>query len=158
MTATRRRATDPDHRLLSIEARGGQVTVTAHHHMMDSEQRMVRADGLDAGDKIAVTERFPLPAAWTAVTNELAEVLGLMCADGYVARDGSQICFTNNDDRARARVAELWSRCFLHTSREWTGRSGFSEDVGVGKLNLVGGHSVAPWLREQLYTKTAHKQ
>ncbi len=37
------------------------------------------------------------------------------------------------------------------------GRSGFS-DNGVGKLNLNGGRSLAGWLRQQLYTKTGHKQ
>ena len=38
ITATRRRRSDPDHELLSIEARGGVVAVTAHHHMLDAER------------------------------------------------------------------------------------------------------------------------
>ncbi len=41
ITATRRSATDPDHRLLSIEARGGQVVVTAHHRMLDGDRESV---------------------------------------------------------------------------------------------------------------------
>ena len=43
ITATRRRATDPDHRLLSIEARGGVVEVTTHHRMLDDDREVVRA-------------------------------------------------------------------------------------------------------------------
>jgi GDPmannose 4,6-dehydratase len=57
----------------------------------------------------------------------------------------------------RARVAELWSKCFLKGSLDWIGRSGFS-DKGVGKLNLHASQSHALWLREQLYTRTSYKQ
>ena len=55
-------------------------------------------------------------------------------------------------------MAQLWSKTFLGTSREWEGRSGWDADATVGKLNLKGSPSVAPWLREQLYTRTGHKQ
>jgi GDPmannose 4,6-dehydratase len=157
ITATRRRTTDPDHRMLSIEARGGQVTVTAHHSMVGLEQLIVRADELSAQDQIALAEELPEPAGWSSLTEEMAELLGLLCADGWVQRDGDRICFTNNDPELRARVALLWSRCFLKGSREWFGRSGFSDNE-VGKLDLKGARALAPWLREQLYTPTSHKQ
>jgi len=67
------------------------------------------------------------------------------------------MCFTNNDDACRHRVAELWSRLFLKSSGEYAGRSGFSDDAKVMRLRL---HSHAPgvWLREQLYTRTGHKR
>ena len=68
------------------------------------------------------------------------------------------ICFTNNDAELRRRVAELWSRLFVGTSHEWEGRSGFNPDAVVGKLNLTGATGARAWLREQLYTKTGHKQ
>ena len=157
ITATRRRSSDPDHRILSIEARGGQVEVTAHHHMLSEEQLIVRADSVQEGDRLIMAEGLPDRPAWTVLAEELAELLGLLCADGWVQRDGYRICFTNNDDALRARVAELWSQCFLGTSRDWLGRSGFS-DNGVGKLDLTGRSSLAPWLREQLYTRTGHKR
>ncbi len=158
LTATRRRASDPDHRILSVESRGGHVEVTAHHHMLSDEQLIVRADDVDEGDHLAIAESMPERSNWTVVTDETAELLGLLCADGWVECSGAKICFTNNDDALRARVAELWSRCFLGGSHEWIGRSGFS-DNGVGKLNLTGGRGgLAGWLREQLYTRTGHKQ
>ena len=158
ITATRRRPDDPDHRILSVEARGGQVEVTAHHHMLSEDQLIVRADCVLEDDRLAIAEDLPDRSAWTVLTEETAELLGLLCADGWVQRDGRGICFTNNDDALRARVAELWARCFLGTSHEWLGRSGFS-DNGVGKLNLNGGRGgLASWLREQLYTRTGHKQ
>jgi GDPmannose 4,6-dehydratase len=157
LTATRRRASDPDHRILSIEARGGQVEVTAHHHLLTEDHHIVRADDVSDGDQLAIAEEFPARSGWTVMTDEQAELLGLLCADGWVDRHHTGICFTNNDDALRARVAELWARCFLGGSREWVGRSGFS-DKDVGKLSLNGGRSLAAWLREQLYTRTGHKQ
>jgi GDPmannose 4,6-dehydratase len=157
ITATRRRPSDPDHRILSIEARGGQVEVTAHHHMLSEGQLIVRADSVQEGDRLVVAEDLPGRSAWTVLTEESAELFGLLCAHGWVQQDGRGICFTNNDDALRTRVAELWARCFLGTSREWVGRSGFS-DSEVGKLNLTGRASLASWLREQLYTRTGHKQ
>jgi GDPmannose 4,6-dehydratase len=157
ITATRRRATHPDHRMLSIEARGGQVEVTAHHRLLDAERECLRADLVEAGDRLTLAEDFPDTPSWTAVTEELAELLGLLCADGSLARGGSKICFTNNDGELRSRVGRLWSQCFLGASHEWNGRSGFS-DAEVGKLSLTGGAGLTSWLREQLYTRTGHKQ
>ena len=157
ITATRRRLADPDHRILSIEARAGSVEVTAHHHMLSEERAMMAAGDLEEGHHLAIAESLPERSSWTAITDETAELLGLLCADGWVDRTGAKVCFTNNDATLRARVAELWSRAFLGTSHDWIGSSGFS-DSGVGKLNLTGGQGLARWLREQLYTRTGHKQ
>jgi GDPmannose 4,6-dehydratase len=126
--------------------------------MLDSERDEVRADTLEEGDRLALCDEFPHPPIWTVLTEEMAEFLGLMVADGWVGRDGKSICFTNNDPEVRRRVAELWSRLFVGTSHEWEGRSGFVADAPVGKLNLTGAVGARQWLREQLYTKTAHKQ
>jgi GDPmannose 4,6-dehydratase len=158
ITATRRRRSNPDHRLVSIEARAGQVVATAHHTMLDADREPRRADEIEPGDRLALGGRFPVVPAWSVLTEEMAELFGLLCADGWVARDGGQACFTNNDETLRVRVAHLWSRCFLKSSREWVGRSGFSEDAEVGKLNLHLDAGVGSWLRGQLYTATAYKQ
>jgi GDPmannose 4,6-dehydratase len=157
ITATRRRATDPDHRMISIEARAGQVLVTAHHQMLDDDREAVRADAVSEHQRLALADDFPEAPNWSVLTSEMAELLGLLCADGWIDREGRHICFTNNDSGLRARVALLWARCFLKGIHEWVGRSGFSEN-GVGKLTLNGGRGVASWLREQLYTRTGHKQ
>ncbi|HEX5619856.1 MAG TPA: GDP-mannose 4,6-dehydratase [Solirubrobacteraceae bacterium] len=158
ITATRRRPHDQDHRLLAVEARGGVVDVTAHHHMLDEDHVQVRARDVGPGDRLAISDELMETPTWAAVSAEFAELLGLLCADGYVARDGRHVSFTNNNTAIRARVAELWSRCFLKGSSSYTGRSGFVEGGTVEKLCLTGGATVAPWLREQLYTRRAHKQ
>jgi GDPmannose 4,6-dehydratase len=157
ITATRR-STDADHRMLSVEGRGGTVTVTSHHTMLDADGDPVRADSLEDGDRVALCEYLPEPSNWTIVSEEMAELLGLMVADGWVDRDGKKVCFTNNDPQLRRRVAELWSKLFLGGSHEWMGRSGFDDKAEVGKLNLKGSLAGALFLREQLYTPSSHKQ
>jgi GDPmannose 4,6-dehydratase len=126
--------------------------------MLDVDDTEVPARDLSVGDRLKLAEELPQPPYWSALTEELAELLGLLCADGYVARDRRHVSFTNNDPELRRRVAELWSRCFLGSSFECDGVSGFDRQIAVGKLNLNGGASVGAWLREQLYTSSAHKQ
>jgi GDPmannose 4,6-dehydratase len=158
ITATRRRTTDPDHVLRSIEARGGAVDVTAHHHMLDDECGQVIARNVDEGDRLALADAFPTSLEWTSITEEMAELLGLLAADGYVERAGTRLAFANNDAVLRTRVSQLWSRCLLGTSGEYAGRSGWNPEREVVHLNLYGGAGVGSWLREQLYTSTSHKQ
>jgi GDPmannose 4,6-dehydratase len=158
ITATRRRTTDPDHELLSIQARAGVVEVTAHHNMLNPDYEKVPATDVEAGDELALADEMPPPADWSVATLEMAEFLGLMAADGYVHTGGTTVCFTNNDALLRGRVAALWSHLFLGKSREWVGTSGWDEAASVGHINLTGSRSVVPWLREQLYTSTGLKQ
>jgi GDPmannose 4,6-dehydratase len=158
ITATRRRTTDPDHELLSIQARAGVVEVTAHHNMLTPDYEKVAATDVEAGDELALAEEMPPPADWSVATLEMAEFLGLMVADGYVHPGGTNVCFTNNDALLRARAAALWSHLFLGKSREWVGTSGWDEAASVEHVNLTGGRSVATWLREQMYTSTGLKQ
>jgi len=158
ITATRRRTTDPDHELRSIETRAGVVTVTAHHHMLDDEYGQVIARDVDEGDRLALHEHFPQSLEWTSLTPELAELLGLLAADGYVSADGAKVRFTNNDGVLRARASQLWSRCFLGGATSWTGASGWDPDAAVEAMNLHGAPGIGTWLRQQLYTRTNHKR
>jgi len=158
ITATRWRPEDADHRILSIEARGGVVEVTAHHTMLDAEREPLRADAVAVGERLALAEDLPTIAPWTVLTEELAEFLGLMAADGFVSTDGRHVDFANNDWDARLRVGELWSQLFLGRSVPQSIPSGFDPERSVEHLRLSGAPSVVPWLREQLYTATGLKQ
>ena len=158
ITATRRRTRDPDHRGLCVQARGGVVDVTAHHHMLDCEREQVRAGDIEPGDRLALFDEFPCSNEWSAVAPESGELLGLLAADGLVARDGGHIRFVNDDAVLRTRVAQLWSRCFGGTSAERIGRSGFDATRDVHAVNLNSAHGPGGWLRDQLYTTSGHKQ
>jgi GDPmannose 4,6-dehydratase len=158
ITATRRRRTDPDHQLLSIQTRGGVVDATAHHTMLDGERTPVSAREVREGDDLAIANWMPQAPGWAAITPEMAELLGLLAADGHVSRDGHHVRLTNSDFLIRCRAMELWSRVFLGLSRESSGTSGFGADASVEAVDFSGASSIGPWLREQLYTSTAFKQ
>ncbi len=158
ITATRRRTDDPDHRLLSIEARGGVVATTAHHRMLDGDREIVRARDVEPASRLALAERWPESQDWTAVTPEMAEFLGLMTADGCVVALQSNVDFANNDEALRLRVSQLWSKLFMGRASGSTLRSGFNPDRPVEHLRLTGAPAAAYWLREQLYTRTGLKQ
>jgi GDPmannose 4,6-dehydratase len=158
ITATRRRRTDPDHRLLSIQARGGVVDVTAHHTMLDPDQETVRADEIGEGCELALCDWVPEPPRWTAVTEELGELLGLLVADGSIGHGGRHIDFCNNSDALRAHVAKLWSQVFLGRNTHQTGISGWDPSQPVQHLRLHGGQGIGAWLRAQIYTRTGFKQ
>jgi GDPmannose 4,6-dehydratase len=131
ITATRRRRTDPDHQLLSIQTRGGVVDATAHHTMLDGERTPVSAREVREGDDLAIANWMPQAPGWAAITPEMAELLGLLAADGHVSRDGHHVRLTNSDFLIRCRAMELWSRVFLGLSRESSGTSGFGADASV---------------------------
>ena len=157
ITATLRRSDEPDHRLLSIEARAGIVEATAHHRMLDARGEVVRADRVAEGDRLLLGARYPEPPGWSCLTPELAEFLGLMAAEGYVSRE-RRIQFTNNDPSLRDRVATLWRRLLLGAASVWFGSSGFHPERKVGQLRLSGVPSLCEWLRDQLYTRDGFKR
>lgn len=157
VTATKRRKQDQDHTLMAVQGRTGIVNVTAHHSLVDADEKIVKAGKVKAGDRLLMAESLPMAPAWTSLTPEMAEFLGLMTADGYVPVDGNKAQFTNNDEEVHQRVATLWSQLFLGTSRVAEGVSGFS-DNSVGQLYLTGAGSNIEWLREQLYNKHGYKR
>ena len=157
ISAIRRRRTDPDHRMLSIETRGGIANVTAHHRMLDDERQDVRADAVEEGDRLAVGE-LPPEQPWTVLSEEAAELLGLLAANGWVDRAGHGARFVNNDVTLRHRVATLWSKAFLGTTVEASGPSGWNPANTVERIELRASEPLFKWLRDQLYTKTGHKQ
>src|SRR5271166_4469300 len=64
ITATRRRRTDPDHQLLSIQSRAGVAEVTAHHNMLDCDYEKVLAREVEPGDELAIAEEMPERTGW----------------------------------------------------------------------------------------------
>ncbi len=159
ITATRRRRLEPEHRVLSVEARAGVVEVTAHHRMLDEGRSQTRADEVEPGAQLALTDDLPPEPCWTVLTDEMGELLGLLTADGYVSRDGATyVDFANNDVSIRGRVAELWSRCFMGGTTDRVACSGFNSDRTVAHVRLKGAPGAREWLRAQLYTPTGHKQ
>jgi GDPmannose 4,6-dehydratase len=118
----------------------------------------VRAAGeIEVGDRLCMARAIPAGPGWTVVTAEMAELLGLLTADGYVAPNG-RIAFTNNSPGVRHRAAELWERLFMGQATECVGQSGWTGEKSVGKVNLIGDRTIGKWIREQLYTRDGFKR
>ncbi len=159
-TVTKRRHDEPDHSMMLFQARGGTTICTAHHSLIRADETEARAHDLRLGDHLLLADAMPPPPGWTVLTEEMAEFLGLMAADGYVPADTlrARAQFTNNDAQIQKRVAELWSRLFLGSARLAQGRSGFGETT-VTQAYLTGvGATTSRWLREQLYSKAGYKR
>ena len=150
VTATRRRVTDPDHQMLAVQARGGFVKVTAHHHMLDANREILPAHTLQPGGRLMLAEHMPEAQEWTALTSELAEFLGLMVAEGFISEEG-RVQFTNNDPTLRERVTLLWSKLTLGETSTRTYPSGFAQGHDVHQVYLLGNSLFAKWVRGQIY-------
>ena len=104
ITATRRRAKrSRSPAPLRSRLAGGVVEATGHHRMLDADREELRADALEEGDRLALCDEFPEPPLWTIVTDEMAEFLGLMVADGWVDRAGKRDLL--HQQRSRAPTA-----------------------------------------------------
>jgi GDPmannose 4,6-dehydratase len=150
ITATRRRETDPDHRMIFVEGRGGIVNSTSHHTMILSDNHEIPAGKLAVG---ATMKMGGLPDSlpnWTVMTEEMAEFLGLLVAEGCVS---SRVQFTNQDPALLNRVSELWLRLFLGTSTSKEYPSGFENGSDVTQLSLNGCSAIGKWIKEQIYCK-----
>lgn len=159
ITATKRRRDDPNHTLLAIQGQGGTLTCTAHHTVIRADETECRADSLQVGDALLLAASMPPPPAWTAVTPEMGEFLGLMAAAGHIPPgECPMLQFTSHQPNLQQRLSELWSRLFLGETHLATGPAGV-EHQSTGSLSLSGsGPATVQWLRSQLYSAEGYKR
>lgn len=157
ITATRRSVDEKNHALQSTQARAGIVSSTVHHTMIRSDGTECRADDLLAGDHILLSSNMPEASA-APFSEDVAELLGYLAADGYIARNYHSVQFTKNDQALRDRVKFLWRAITGGSHRESQSKSGFG-DTMVWQLYLSGGGTeFNKRLREFLYSKRGYKK
>lgn len=159
ITATKRNKNEHDHEPRWTEARGGVVLTTNHHTMLRCKDNLegyeeCRADCLKTEDNIYL-RNLPENICLTKVTEELAELLGLLASDGCI-KDCS-IQFTNNNEELIKRISFLWTTCFMGYTTTRNGKSGFSSNI-VKQTYLNGCNLIIKWLRDQLYTYRKFKK
>src|SRR5205807_8201385 len=92
-----------------------------------------------------------IPRHYAGLTEQQAELLGMLASDGWISADGRSANLTSASHEIRATAAELWlaagggGHWFHNTS------SGFNPDKAVGQVVLTG---MPSWMREiRLYNK-----
>ncbi len=157
ITATKRKSSNKEHEVRLIQTRGGVVSTTNHHKLLLDSMEEIRSDQIIVGNKLA-HGAYPQSNVKTVITKEMAELLGLLTADGYVSKDGKKIQFTNNDSQIRNRVIELWNSTFLGYCSEHVSYSGFDKNSIVMQMNLNGVKGIGAWLRNELYNSDDYKK
>lgn len=145
-----------DHRLFSLEARAGVADVTAHHNVFLKTMEKIQAKDVTTECEMAIAQELPPPNNWTVMTQEMAEFLGHLAAEGYISHH--EISYTNNDAVLLDRVAELWSKLFLGSTRKTLVPSGFSDNL-TDKIILQDTlPHLKKFLRSQLYNNKGMKR
>jgi GDPmannose 4,6-dehydratase len=156
ITATRRTQKN-DHDMLYVESRAGIVNCTSHHTLIKNDNSELRADAIKTGDCVLLGSLPGDLPEFVSITEELAEFLGLMVAEGSIIDNNPQ--FTNQDEVLLKRVEFLWRTLFIGYSTSAKYPSVFKNGNPVTQLSLNGVGSICVWLRDQIYdTKSKLKK
>lgn len=144
-------ALDIDNRtkMLSV-SRCGAVETTPNHKLIDIDGKKREAK------HCAINETELKPAVWPphfsnkGMTPQFAALLGLLCGDGHVSKEG-KIRLSNNDVKIREWFSGCASYIEPNTSyRDYTEKSGFG---GTSTYRQLTGFSttLGKYIREQIY-------
>lgn len=156
ITATKINKQNKEHKLISIQSRAGNISVTKHHHMLKNNYEIIKADELKVGDNIQLFDNIHTIPRDAIVNKEFAELLGYLVSEGYVSDNTMRI--TNKDMKMLNRAGEIWYKLFLGTSHYSNGRSGFPPYNIIPNICLNGNKNLTRWIKEQIYTKDGLKK
>jgi len=131
-----------------INSRSGAYMATSSHVAFMEGGREKETKDIIVGDRMETVRLPESSPTGNAMTEEEAELLGMMVGDGCIttAKRGIGVHgkFTNSCPDMRSRFDRLWSSVTGGTTKYHPSRSGFNPQNVVGQLQLVGGSS---WLR-----------
>ncbi len=137
-----------------VHGRGGIVEATPEHvaFVADGEKPV---EEIAAGDRLVLAQQ-PRSTLSTTMTEDEAWLLGILAAEGHVARDGSG-CVTCHDDAVLAEAATCWWRVAAGSVSKDSVRSAFGSGR-TARLNLNGNRPYLRMLRHELYCRDGHKR
>jgi GDPmannose 4,6-dehydratase len=138
-----------------VNARSGVYAATSSHVCIMDDLSERRTSDIKCGDHISLV-KYPVNTNTHACYDEyLAELLGMLVADGNITLNGS-IRLTNKNKKIRDRADVLWlslTGCNTSTSN---GYSGFNKDVPIPRINFLGNKDIIR--REDIYTDDKKKK
>ncbi len=157
LTATWNKARSGKDKLVKrVVCRGGYYEATADHVSFLRGKKEIQTSKLKPGDQLEL-KTFPPLNQKIVLTEEEAEFLGMMAADGYVSKDGKGR-FINNDRVLRKRVQKLWQQIAGGFSREDKHPSGFNDKKMVGSIEFAGNSDYLRFIWKELYTQKLFKR
>lgn len=155
MTATKRPNDNVDFKVRLTNTRNGIIETTNHHNLINELGEKVKTDTTDIGDTL-LHGIMPSPLLGTKITNEEAELMGLLVSDGWVGREVQKGSFANNNSEILNRLGYLWNTVSMgYISEPDEVKTYFGTSTRV-KLN---GNSIyLGVLRERMYTFDGFKK
>lgn len=137
-----------------IVSKNSCYMATDTHHVIMEDNSEKEIQDIEIGDKVKTTKYPKLDNEREDITLEEAELMGMICGDGYMEPSGKSFRVINQDEKVREHVIELWNKiCDNHPEYTrkhyyYPSRSGFNPDVIVGYLNF----NESKWIsRSEIY-------
>ena len=138
-------AVKPDARPRIVNARSSAFCATSSHVAFLEHGVERRVGEILQGDHIENSAYPALERECAQLTEEQAELLGLLASDGWIARGGREAKFTSASPEAREAVVDMWLRVGGGSHSFHPSSSGFDPSKLVGQVVLYG---MPKWLRE----------
>jgi GDPmannose 4,6-dehydratase len=143
-----------------VHGRGGVVQSTPDH-VVFTDAGEVEAKNVREGDRLLL-EDDPMSSFGTVLTTDEAWLLGLIAADGWVVKpgtnSGAKARVTNSDDAVLAQAAAAWERVTGGAARKWDGAASAFSDRSITAVDLTGAPAYCRMIRSELYTSTGAKR
>lgn len=146
-----------------VNARNAAFMATGSHVAFLEDGSEKETKDLEVKDKLE-TIQLPVNENKNHLTENEAELLGLMVADGYIISEkggNHQFRFINSNKELRNRATQLWKSITdgAGTTYYYPSKSGFDSEKTVGHIDFRGSGGELNWFRQfDFYTKDRKKR
>lgn len=124
-----------------IISKNSCYAATGTHHAIMADDTEKEIQNIEIGDKVKITNYPTLTKESTTLMVEEAELMGLICGDGYIHPSGKYFRVINADKDVRDHAIQLWNKIcdrydFNRKYNYYSSRSGFKPENIVGYLSF----------------------
>ncbi len=167
LTVSRKKlsALDGKNQKLQItNCRMGAVFSTPNHTFFNKQGDKIKANECQIGATKLKKGAYPNSIENKLCLEEFAELLGILCGDGYISEDGGQVRVVKEFEYVLSRTQYLFSKLYpnvqtkIFCTKSGYGKTTYLDVYGLWKNNIFGENN-AVQLRELIYDKrTKHKK
>lgn len=146
------------------QTRGGLVETTGDHvRFLNDKETEVKTCDLAEGDKVWNCKKFSKfhENHFDSMTKEKAWLLGLLVADGHVAKcknsNSYSVYVVGKNQATLSKVKNIWEKTFCTKATFGYTSSGFNEGEKIPRVRFSG-TQICRWLYEEIYNKDKTKR